>query len=38
VIGVIGGYQAGGSEEWRSYSPLFTDSVAHLLATANNQA
>lgn len=38
VIGVIGGYQAGGSEEWRSYSPLFNDNVAHLLATADNQA
>jgi V8-like Glu-specific endopeptidase len=38
VVGVIGGYQAGGSEEWRSFSPLFTDSVAHLLAKANNQA
>ena len=38
VVGVIGGYQEGGSEEWRSYSPLFTSGVAHLLATANNQA
>lgn len=38
VIGVIGGYQEGGSEEWRSYSPLFTDAIAQLLATANKQA
>lgn len=38
VIGVIGGYQEGGSEEWRSYSPLFTTDVARLLVTANNQA
>lgn len=38
VVGVIGGYQEGGTEEWRSYSPLFTDAVAHLLATADNQA
>jgi V8-like Glu-specific endopeptidase len=38
VVGVIGGYQEGGSEEWRSYSPLFTTGVTHLLATANNQA
>lgn len=38
VVGVIGGYQEGGSEEWRSYSPLFTTDVARLLATANDQA
>jgi V8-like Glu-specific endopeptidase len=38
VIGVIGGYQEGGSEEWRSYSPLFTEAIAHLLDTANDQA
>jgi V8-like Glu-specific endopeptidase len=38
VVGVIGGYQEGGSEEWRSYSPLFDTNVANLLATANNQA
>lgn len=38
VMGVIGGYQEGGTEEWRSYSPLFTDAVAQLLATADNQA
>ena len=38
VIGVIGGYQAGGVEEWRSYSPLFTDQVANLLGTADKQA
>jgi len=38
VVGVIGGYQEGGSEEWRSYSPVFDTNVAHLLATANNQA
>ena len=38
VVGVIGGYQEGGSEEWRSYSPLFTDAVAHLLDTADAQA
>jgi V8-like Glu-specific endopeptidase len=38
VVGVIGGYQEGGSEEWRSYSPLFDANVANLLATANNRA
>jgi V8-like Glu-specific endopeptidase len=38
VIGVIGGYQEGGSEEWRSYSPLFDGDIAHLLETADNQA
>jgi V8-like Glu-specific endopeptidase len=38
VVGVIGGYQAGGTEEWRSYSPLFTDAITHLLATADGQA
>jgi V8-like Glu-specific endopeptidase len=38
VMGVIGGYQEGGTEEWRSYSPLFTDAVTHLMATADNQA
>lgn len=38
VVGVIGGYQEGGTEEWRSYSPLFTDAVAHLLDTADAQA
>jgi V8-like Glu-specific endopeptidase len=38
VIGVIGGYQEGGSEEWRSYSPLFTTDTTRLLATANNRA
>lgn len=38
VMGVIGGYQEGGSEEWRSYSPLFTQAIARLLTTADNQA
>jgi V8-like Glu-specific endopeptidase len=38
VIGVIGGYQEGGSEEWRSYSPLFTTDTVRLLATANDRA
>jgi V8-like Glu-specific endopeptidase len=38
VMGVIGGYQQGGTEEWRSYSPLFTDAVTNLLDTANDQA
>lgn len=38
VFGVIGGYQEGGTEEWRSYSPLFTSAVARLLTTADNQA
>lgn len=38
VMGVIGGYQEGGTEEWRSYSPMFTDAITHLMATADNQA
>lgn len=38
VVGVIGGYEEGGSQEWRSYSPVFDDNIAHLLATANDQA
>jgi V8-like Glu-specific endopeptidase len=38
VIGLIGGFQEGGSEEWRSYSPLFTANVTRLLATADAQA
>ncbi|MDN3354013.1 hypothetical protein [Actinomadura sp. DC4] len=38
VVGVIGGYQEGGSEEWRSYSPLFGPNVASLLTTANSRA
>jgi V8-like Glu-specific endopeptidase len=38
VIGVIGGYQEGGSEEWRSYSPVFSDDTARLLATADARA
>jgi V8-like Glu-specific endopeptidase len=38
VVGVIGGYQQGGSEEWRSYSPLFNADTAHLLETADSQS
>ena len=38
VVGVIGGYQEGGSEEWRSYSPLFTPETARLLAIADARA
>jgi V8-like Glu-specific endopeptidase len=38
VIGLIGGYQEGGSEEWRSYSPQFGPDIAHLMTTADNQA
>ncbi|GLY88606.1 trypsin-like serine peptidase [Actinoallomurus iriomotensis] len=38
VVGVIGGYQEGGSEEWRSYSPIFTDDTARLLNTADDRA
>jgi V8-like Glu-specific endopeptidase len=38
VVGVIGGYQEGGSEEWRSYSPIFTADTARLLNTADDRA
>ncbi|MCW2944597.1 MAG: hypothetical protein JWR24_1314 [Actinoallomurus sp.] len=38
VIGVIGGYQQGGSHDWRSYSSAFDDDIGRLLITANNQA
>jgi V8-like Glu-specific endopeptidase len=38
VIGLIGGYQEGGSEEWRSYSPLFGPDIARLMATADARA
>lgn len=38
VVGVIGGYQEGGSEEWRSYSPIFTEETARLLNTADERA
>ncbi|MFB9832573.1 trypsin-like serine peptidase [Actinoallomurus acaciae] len=38
VVGVIGGYQEGGSEEWRSYSPIFTAETARLLNTADERA
>jgi V8-like Glu-specific endopeptidase len=38
VIGVIGGHEQGGSEEWRSYSPVFDAGIAHLIVTADNQA
>ena len=38
MVGVIGGYQEGGSEEWRSYSSLFDAGAARLLVTANDRA
>lgn len=38
VIGVIGGYQQGGSHDWRSYSSVFDGDISHLIVTANDHA